>query len=478
MIINSFGQINNVISLVSDKVRLTYPQYVGFISKTADSLKRAGFNSSERVAILSHNNIEFAVLLMALFEVGVIAIPINYQISPKQIANILYEINCSKIVGLKDFMSFKEFVDFDAFDLKKLVSFDGHPRANIDKIEFPLSQHATILFTSGSTGNPKAIMHSIGNHYYSARGSNLNIPFAKDDVWLLSLPLFHVGGLSILFRAVLNGGTVAVPSQKESLKESIFKYRPSHISLVPTQLYRLFQESEVIGYLSSLKAILLGGGPIPRKLVEKSIASSLPIFPSYGSTQMASQVTTTRPGDQKVNLFTCGRVVKYRDVKIAADNEILVKGRTLSKGFVEGDKIIGVRDADGWYHTGDLGEFTANDYLNFIGRKDNMFISGGENIQPEEIEKCLQQLEMVSDAMVIPIRSEEFGRRPVAFIKIKSGKFPNPDFLKSFLFEKLPKFKIPDAFYPWPENEESTGIKSKREYFKKLAEGKRKAQKS
>ena len=472
MIINSFKQDRIVNALISNNTQIAYSEYIDLIIKTAENLKQAGIVPNDRVAIVSSNNIELSVLLMALFKAGAIAIPISYQYPQKQIFKNLKKINCSKVIGLKGLINLEEFVDFDTFDLKQMVTFDKKPASKIDKIVLSLNQDATIIFTSGTTGNPKAVLHSIGNHYYNAIGSNLNIPFVKGDIWLVSLPFFHVGGLAILFRAVLDGGTVALPLANESLKESILRYKPSHISLVPTQLYRLFQDKEIIANLSRMKAILLGGGSIPKGVIDESIKYNLSLFVSYGSTEMASQITTTKPQDSIKNLHTCGKILKYRDITIADDNEILVKGKTLFQGFVEGDKIIEIRDLNGWYHTGDLGKVNENGYLNVIGRKDSRFVSGGENIQPEEIEKYLHQLKIVSDVIVVPVKNNEFGKRPAAFIKIIGDRFPDSIFFKSYLLEKIPKFKIPDYFYPWPDAEKFTGLKSKRKYFERFAEGK------
>jgi O-succinylbenzoic acid--CoA ligase len=314
---------------------------------------------------------------------------------------------------------------------------------SVEAEDIPLGRPATIVFTSGSTGIPKAALHTFGNHYHNALGSNTNIALRPGDRWLHSLPLYHVGGLSILFRCLLAGATVALPLQGRSLGEAIARFDATHVSLVSTQLLRLLREDP---NLAGLKTVLMGGGPVPASLVDEAVARGLPIHTSYGLTEMASQVTTTPPGASPEALRTAGRVLPGREVSISG--EILVRGETLFAGYVEGEKIDRPLDADGWFHTGDLGDLDQDGCLRVLGRRDNLFISGGENIQPEEIEEALCRLKGVSEAVVVPVTDPEFGHRPVAFVRTESSGIAH---LAPELEKILPRFKIPTAFHPWPE---------------------------
>ena len=161
----------------------------------------------------------------------------------------------------------------------------------------------------------------------------------------------------------------------------------------------------------------MGGGPVPPSLVDEALARGLPLHTSYGLTEMASQVTTTPPGASLEELRTAGRVLPDREVSISERGEILVRGETLFAGYVEGEELDRPLDAEGWFHTGDLGELDEDGYLRVGGRVDNLFISGGENVQPEEIEEALCRLEGVDEAVVVPVPDEEFGARPVAFVR-------------------------------------------------------------
>jgi O-succinylbenzoic acid--CoA ligase len=322
-----------------------------------------------------------------------------------------------------------------------------------------LDRPSTIIFTSGSTGVPKAALHTFGNHYYSALGTNTNSALAQGDRWLHSLPLYHVGGLSILFRCLLARAAVALPDPVQPLGEAIADLGATHVSLVPTQLLRLLRGGAA---LDGVEAVLLGGGPIPAFLVDEALARGLPIHTSYGLTEMASQVTTTPPGASSEELYTAGRVLPHREVSVSGKGEILVRGDTLFAGYVDGERVDRPLDTDGWFHTGDLGGLDEDGYLRVRGRVDNMFVSGGENVQPEEIEEALCRLEDVEEVVVVPVEDEEFGARPVAFVSMPGGE-PDPVALSRALGASLARFKIPVSFHAWPDDHE--GMKVDRTAF-------------
>jgi O-succinylbenzoic acid--CoA ligase len=166
---------------------------------------------------------------------------------------------------------------------------------------------------------------------------------------------------------------------------------------------------------------------------------------------MASQVTTTPPDATSEELYTAGRVLPHREVSVSGEGEILVRGETLFAGYVEGERVDCTLGDGGWFHTGDLGELDKDGYLRVRGRKDNMFVSGGENVQPEEIEEALCRFEGVEEAVVVPVEDEEFGARPVAFVRMAGGA-PDPESLSRALGASLARFKIPVSFHAWPDD--------------------------
>ena len=217
-----------------------------------------------------------------------------------------------------------------------------------------------------------------------------------------------------------------------------------------------------------MKAILLGGSAIPGSLIEEAHALNLKIFTTYGSSEMSSQITTSGPGDVLERLYTSGKILNHREIKIAANGEILVRGDTLFKGYIEDGMIDPARDSDGYFHTDDIGKIDEFDCLSVIGRKDNMFISGGENIQPEEIEAALLSIEGLTDATVVPIPDTQYGFRPIAFINLDKSKLSKKD-LPDILIEKIAKYKIPVEFIDYPKDMKQVGIKVNRAELAKYA---------
>jgi O-succinylbenzoic acid--CoA ligase len=264
----------------------------------------------------------------------------------------------------------------------------------------------------------------------------------------------------------VGGATVVIPQQRRNLAATITDHGITHVSLVSTQLIRLLHDEQGRNALQQLKAILLGGSAMPRAALDEVYTLDLPIHISYGLTEMGSQVATTPRGVPADKRSTSGRVLPFRELKIGTDAQIMVRGETRFAGYVEGFDLRQPFDADGWYATGDLGWLDADGYLHVQGRKDNMFISGGENIQPEEIEAVLLQMNGIEQAMVVPMPDAEFGFRPGAFVKTHNVAHEQ---IVAFLAGRLPRFKIPRTFLPWPEQIATAGIKVSRKQMQRLA---------
>jgi o-succinylbenzoate---CoA ligase len=409
---------------------------------SAAVLRLGGFEPGSRVALYLPKDERYVALILAVIRAGHVACPVSDRLPPKGVAQLIERTDCTALVS--DDEELLQMAGTDLYGSEPGPLLEGDQERG-DPTYIPLERPATIIFTSGSTGTQKAALHTFGNHYHNALGSNTNIALRPGDRWLHSLPLYHVGGLSILFRCLLAGATIALPRQGTPIGESIAGLRATHVSLVSTQLSRLLRENAEPG---GLEAVLMGGGTVPAFLVDEAVSRGLPIHTSYGLTEMASQVTTTTPDASLKALRTAGLVLPGREVSISGEGEILVRGKTLFAGYVERENTDLPLDADGWFHTGDLGELDADGYLRVVGRRDNLFISGGENIQPEEIEEALCRLKGVDEAVVVPVPDEEFGARPVAFVRTEDATVED---LAPELGDVLPRFKIPMAFYPLPE---------------------------
>lgn len=452
-------------AIVGAEGTLSYADLDRRVSAATGELRRLGLADGARVGLYLPKGIRRITLMLAALRAGTTSVPLNTRVPPDGLPPLLKRAGCAALVSDDERVSrvAKE------SGLRVLRPEEVEGEAGIEtgggEVELSLDAPATIVFTSGSTGSPKAALHTFANHYFSALGSNENIALSPGDVWLHSLPLYHVGGISIFFRCLLSGATIALPEPDARLGRAIAETGASHVSLVATQLRHLLDEEADLG---SLKAILLGASAMPEALLDEAHTRGLPVHASYGLTEMTSQATTTRPGASREELRTSGEALRYREVKVAPDGEVLVRGETLFAGYVEAGSPNGLDrplDGEGWFHTKDTGELDGAGRLRLIGRKDNLFISGGENVQPEEVEDELRRFEEIEDAVVVPVPDAEFGERPVAFVRAPGGV---PDDLAERLRATLPKFKVPVAFYPWPEDA-PTGMKVDRRFFERRA---------
>jgi len=320
---------------------------------------------------------------------------------------------------------------------------------------------ATLVFTSGSSAEPKAATHQLSQHVASANGVIERLGLGPEDRWLLTLPLYHVSGLSVVFRCAMARARVVL--SRKPLYEALASSRATHVSLVGTQLQQLLDQSSYQPVPPSLKAVIVGGGPVSASVLAEAQRRNWPVCTTYGLTEMASMVTLSEPG---TDLDTAGWPLPGRRVRISTEGEILVRGGCLFAGYWQSGELHLPIDEDGWYHTGDLGRLDTGGRLEVLGRKDDMFISGGENVSPQEIENALMTAPGITAAVVVPVADEVFGMRPVAYVKGDHDELQ----VGAHLSRWLPKFKIPEL-RPWPAEVPAAGLKVPRRYFAELARG-------
>ena len=444
--------MNEHFSIIWGTRQIRNQQLSLYLACAVKQLKGMGIKASDRVAICDENSVEYVILLLALWQIKAIAVPISPRWPDKTIDSYAAKINIRRF--------------FRCLDIKRAVCFDARQQLEAGgRKDLDLEQEVTIIATSGTSGDAKAALHTWGNHFYSAIGSNEIIPLTSSDRWLLSLPLYHISGIAITVRCLLSGAGLVIATEGD-LIAIVERSKVTHVSLVSTQLQRLLADEKNHALLRSLKVILLGGGAIPRMLIEQSVKLGLNIYLSYGLTEMSSQAATGKVIEANK---ACVKVLPYRQIRITPEGEILVRGEVLFKGYVTGSRLpMPIREGDFWFHTGDMGQLDKEGCLTVTGRRDNMFISGGENIYPEEIEKELLSIKGIQEAIVVPKEDKVFGQRPIAFIKF-SGEPLTEEHLIRCLRAALPRFKVPIAFFPWPQDLIDQGIKITRyEFLKSL----------
>ncbi len=404
------------IAIQSPDATLTYRQLDAAIEHTSRALC---LPRGARAAFIATPTLSTIIILFALFRLKAVACPLSIRTPPEQIPHLMAQC------GAKRFLE------------PQLLN----PTPTTSNATLDPTQLAAILMTSGSSGYPKAACLTLGNLLTSAQTVINPVHCTSHSRWLLSLPLFHVGGLGILFRCFLAGCTVVISDLP--LDTALKQERITHASLVPTQLFRLLQQDTLS---QTATCLLVGGAPLSPALAQKALVHNLPLFTTYGMTEMSSLITLN------------GKPLEGRELKIADDGEIYVRGKTLFQGYCNTTDTPLI---DGWFPTKDLGKIDEHGNLTLLGRKDRMFISGGENIQPEEIESALCQIPGIIAAHIVAVDDHEFGKRPVAYL-LEERPQHTLESIRAALRAHLPSFKHPIRVLPYT-HEMKSGMKIIRE---------------
>lgn len=404
------------------------------VDNLAASFHRQGVNAGMGVALRGRNSMPLLLSWLALLQCGARVLPLNPQLPDTLLAALIPSLS----------IHFALSFDCDAVPGPAVLHYQ--PLAGEWAEPWQQERFVSMTLTSGSTGLPKAAVHTASAQLASARGVTALMAFGCDDCWLLSLPLFHVSGQGILWRWLVTGAALALrPEQPLALALQ----GCTHASLVPTQLWRLLSDNPVS--LSNLKAVLLGGAAIPVALTDTAQQHGIACWCGYGMTEMASTVAAKRAdgcGD-------VGQPLAGRQVRVV-DNEVWLRGDSLASGYWRQGHLLPLLNAEGWFATRDRGTYTSNT-LTIHGRLDNLFFSGGESIQPEEVERVIMAHPLVQQVIVVPRIDEEFGHRPVAVVELAD---PNAlATLSDWVRDKLARFQQPVQWLLLPDTLRQGGIK-------------------
>ena len=436
----------------------TFAQLETEVNQWVAFLQDLGIKSGDRVGVLMANHPRYIMLIHAVSRCKAIAVFLNtrltaheikFQIQDSQSQYLLHDDQHSAIA--KALSPIVQIIDIDS--AKHYLYQSSVINQNIEA-----SSIQGVFYTSGTTGQPKGVPLSYGNHWHSAIASNLRIGNNSNDNWLLCLPMFHVGGMAIIWRSVINGTTLTLLPKfdEQQVLEAIATEKVTLISLVPTMLSRLLENS-LWQNLYNLRGILLGGANANSELINRCLQLNLPIMPTYGMTETASQFATLLPHEVKNKSGSSGRPLSgnqlqivdcedhTQEVKIGEIGQILVKGKSVMSGYLHSQTDVNVHD---WLHTGDLGYLDEGGYLYVVSRRSDLIISGGENIYPAEIEAILSTHPAIADICVVGLEDLEWGEQVVAIAVTKS--LITLAELRLFCEQKsLARYKLPKHLFIW-----------------------------
>jgi len=314
-----------------------------------------------------------------------------------------------------------------------------------------------VLYTSGTSGRARGACLGWRNFEASALAAEERLGPAVRERWLACLPLFHVGGLSMLLRSVLFGGAVRLQPRFDpaALSDALDAGDVAGVSLVPTMLSRLLAHRAGRRAPPGLRVLLLGGAAAAPELLARALAAGYPVCPTYGLTEATSQVATAVPPAPGAKRPSPMRPLHGTEVRILYDGrvappgtpgEIAVRGPTVMRGYLHNPEATSRALRDGWLYTGDVGCLDAAGGLQVLDRRDDLIVSGGENVYPSEVEAALLEHPAVADAAVAGIPDPDLGARVVAWIVAAPGAVPDAGALQRHCRGRLAGFKQPREF--------------------------------
>ena len=415
-------------ALVADDACFSFAELDAAVDARARALQTRGVAAGDRVALLLPNGRAFVELVHAVPRLGARLVLLNTRLTRAELDFQIQDAGVKLVVD------------------QQLADQLADPGPPLPTRSFDLDAPHTIIYTSGTTGRPKGCVLTFGNHWWSATGSVLNLGLAPEDRWLAVLPLFHVGGLSILLRGVIYGIPVVVqPRFDPASANAAIDDGATIVSVVATMLQRMLEARGDRPYPPHFRCALLGGGPAPRPLLELAAAHGVPVVQTYGLTETASQVVTLAPEDALRKLGSAGKPLMPTELRIDDPDpdgagEILVRGPNVTPGYLNQP----ANTHDGWLRTGDLGRLDDEGYLYVLDRRNDLVVSGGENVYPAEVEAALLAHPNVREAGVVGVADPQWGQRVVAHVVAERPV--TPDELSAFLRDRLAGHKLPREY--------------------------------
>ncbi|MEN1970293.1 o-succinylbenzoate--CoA ligase [Lentibacillus sp. N15] len=431
---------------------VTFRQLKERSQQFARKLAHIGVQQGSHIAILSNNHPSMVVTIHALSYLGAVSVMLNTRLTADELQYQINDADVALILTNDDPYLMETGKGFSV-PVKTFVEVAEEPETAVDLVEeLRLDDTFTIIYTSGTTGFPKGVMHTYGNHWWSAIGSVLNLGLQANDKWLCALPIFHVSGLSIFIKSVIYGMPVYLLEKFEEsiVHDAIMNRGVTAVSVVTIMLQRLIKMLDTETYPATFRCMLLGGGPAPKPLLEKAKSSKVPVFQSYGMTETSSQIVTLSPNDALNKIGSAGKPLVPAQLQIAHTNdstvgEILVKGPMVTHGYFNQTQATKKAIHDGWLATGDLGYLDDDGFLYVVDRRNDLIISGGENIYPSEVESVLSGMDAISEIGVVGKLDANWGQVPVAFV-VADGTVTASDITK-YAEQHLAKYKHPAAIY-------------------------------
>ena len=461
-------------AVVDAERRLNYKQLNRRVNRLAGALQASGLQLGDRIGILSYNCIEFVEVIMAAAKLGLILVPLNWRLTPTELAfnlndsgaeTLFFDADLLELAdGVKGATSLKRFIVFGEKQISQAQAYESllSEQSESEPETKPLPNLDTphiIMYTAGTTGKPKGAILSQGASFWNVVNLNVALDFTSEDRDLLVLPMFHIGGIGLFTLPMLyDGGTVVIQRTFDPAK-TLALLEEERITLffgVPAIFLALIQHPQFdASAFKNVRLVMSGGAPLPVSLVKQYHEAGIILQQGFGMSEAAPSIATLAKELALKKAGSIGRALMHLEARIVDDNmsavptgdvgELVLRGPNLLQGYWNRPDATKEAFKGGWFHTGDLARMDADGELYIVERKKDMFISGGENVYPAEIENTIFELPQVAEAAVIGIENEKWGEVGRAVVALKEGQNLTVEEIIDYLKKRLAKYKIPKS---------------------------------
>ncbi|MDZ7718947.1 MAG: AMP-binding protein [Balneolaceae bacterium] len=451
----------NLTFLSTETENFTYKNLYQFCKRIQAQFKNIKPGAKEPLLIVADSSIETVFLIAASFLLKIPILPIHPETSTYEIESVLDQVKPSAVYMNKN-NSFELLNEYPQLELPEEAFRFDEQYESIELILDQPEQIAGYFLTSGSTGIPKIVPVKRRQVLFAASSSAQNFKPGNNKYWLLCLPLNHVGGINVIYRSVLYHSAIYLVAsfEKEKIRELLQDKESFEVaSMVPTMLVQLMEDSFFRVHFN-FKAILLGGGPISMDLINRSLTRGLPIVCSYGMTETCAQIAANpmlRSGGMYIPKKSVGPVFEPNEIEIRNDKNVTVlynesghiwlKGPQIFDGYIEESINQNYFDDEGWFYTGDYGHTNRKGQLFIENRRTDLILTGGENVNPVEVEEILNSFSSIQESAVVGIPDKKWGQKVTAFLVLKENSEElNKQEIEKGLRDSLRSYKMPKEF--------------------------------
>lgn len=456
------------VAVIEGERHRTYRELARRTYQLADALSRRGVAPGDRVAFLGKNSSEFLETLVATTSLGAIFVPLNWRLAPPELAWIVADSGARVLVHDADLAAtVREVRDADEVSLDHVVErgdpyealLTGGDAAWVDT-DVDLDDPAVIIYTSGTTGRPKGAMLSHGNVTWNCVNVLIDTGLSADEVALVAAPMFHVAALNMVaMPSLMTGGTIVFLESFEpgTVLQLIESHGVTVMFGVPAMFNALSQHDDwERADLSSMRRALCGGAPVPLQTIHTWLDRDVVFLQGYGMTETSPGALFLGPNRAVDKAGTAGVASFFTDVEVRRPDgtpvgpgergEVVVAGPNVMLGYWRRPDATAEVVRDGWFHSGDVAVVDDDGYATIVDRLKDMYVSGGENVYPAEVEDALHSHPDVADCAVIGVPDERWGEVGRAMVVPRAGTSPDPDDLRAHLEGRLARYKIPASF--------------------------------